>query len=384
MKSGIFQFDDSSFRQQNRGRNYEGKAFFILKYVFATFIFFLLINLNASYVQASDLMLIAHRGYHTQAPENTLASFRNAAQAGFKWVEIDVRETKDGEFVILHNSTVDAMTNGSGAVSQLTLRRIKSFRIDSGKGNPRVRTYRIPTLQQALSVCRSCSLGAVVHTVGVRNYRKLVSNCNSSGIKIIYQVNNGGQARKIRSYNPKATLMAANYGEKSSSTLAMYQGIRLDWVNLKYSAATSGAFSRVSGKHASVCVWANDNLTNALLFYQKGARAFITDEITPGRWEQFMTPRLSLPTTLTGVFQKRRQQLTVSWKPTNGVKGYQLQWSSSSSFANAKTLNVYGKTTAQIKCSSGRACFIRIRTFKRYGGRTWYSNWSRAVKQNVR
>ncbi|MBW7453383.1 hypothetical protein K0U00_04960 [Paenibacillus sepulcri] len=70
----------------------------------------------------AELTLINHRGLSPNMPENTLVAFRNSVAMGVDVIEIDLRPTKDGEIVILHDDTVDRSTNGTGAVKDLTLK----------------------------------------------------------------------------------------------------------------------------------------------------------------------------------------------------------------------------------------------------------------------
>lgn len=64
-------------------------------------------------------VIIAHRGGGLEAPENTLAAFRKAKQNGATGVEFDLDFSQDGIPVIIHDSTVDRTTDGSGNVSEL-------------------------------------------------------------------------------------------------------------------------------------------------------------------------------------------------------------------------------------------------------------------------
>ncbi|MBN2307888.1 MAG: hypothetical protein JXR94_02890, partial [Candidatus Hydrogenedentes bacterium] len=56
--------------------------------------------------------VVAHRGAHEGIPENTLAAYRQAIELGVDFVEIDLRLTRDGEYVSVHNSTVDDYVTG--------------------------------------------------------------------------------------------------------------------------------------------------------------------------------------------------------------------------------------------------------------------------------
>jgi glycerophosphoryl diester phosphodiesterase len=97
--------------------------------------------------------VIAHRGGKTFAPENTLAAFRNAISLGVDFVEMDVRETKDGGIVIMHDARVDRTTNGKGAVADLDLATIRS--LDAGsKFSRRFAGERVPTLDEVLNLCK--------------------------------------------------------------------------------------------------------------------------------------------------------------------------------------------------------------------------------------
>lgn len=85
---------------------------------------------------------VGHRGAKGYEPENTISSFRKALELGVNAVELDVRMTKDGELVVIHDATVDRTTNGKGPVSELTLKEIKELTADKGE--------KIPTLEEAL------------------------------------------------------------------------------------------------------------------------------------------------------------------------------------------------------------------------------------------
>ncbi|MDX1674792.1 MAG: glycerophosphodiester phosphodiesterase [Longimicrobiales bacterium] len=103
-------------------------------------------------------LLIGHRGAAGLAPENTLASFREAVE---RWavdmIELDVRASADGHCVVIHDATVDRTTNGSGAVADLTLEALQSLDAghaftDEAGGHPfRGQGVRIPTLDEVLT-----------------------------------------------------------------------------------------------------------------------------------------------------------------------------------------------------------------------------------------
>ncbi|MEM2306816.1 MAG: glycerophosphodiester phosphodiesterase family protein, partial [Candidatus Bathyarchaeia archaeon] len=85
---------------------------------------------------------VGHRGAKAYEPENTLRSFMKALELGVNAIEFDVRRTRDGELVVIHDAEVDRTTDGKGLVSELTLREIKALSTEKGE--------RIPTLEEAL------------------------------------------------------------------------------------------------------------------------------------------------------------------------------------------------------------------------------------------
>lgn len=102
--------------------------------------------------------IVGHRGAAAVAPENTLAGFRAAAEAGAAWVEFDVRLAGDGTTVVIHDATVDRTTDGRGAVSSLDAAALA--RLDAGSGfGGRFAGERLPTLAETLRECARLGLG---------------------------------------------------------------------------------------------------------------------------------------------------------------------------------------------------------------------------------
>lgn len=95
--------------------------------------------------------LSAHRGQSTTHPENTLAALKAAVDAGAHQIEFDVQLTQDGKLVLLHDSSLDRTTNGSGQVRNHTLAQLKALDAGSWK-HETFAGETIPTLEEALEV----------------------------------------------------------------------------------------------------------------------------------------------------------------------------------------------------------------------------------------
>jgi len=100
------------------------------------------------------LYVVAHRGAHQGIPENTLAAYQKAIDLGADFVEIDVRTTKDGKFVSVHNSSIDAYAPGhTGNVAEMTLEELRALDIGSRVG-PEWAGAKIPTFEEILDLCK--------------------------------------------------------------------------------------------------------------------------------------------------------------------------------------------------------------------------------------
>lgn len=102
--------------------------------------------------------IIGHRGAAAYAPENTIESIHTAADMGCKWVEFDVKLTKDSVPVLFHDDLLDRTTNGHGLVAEMTFSDILDLEcgnwFSEGFGG-----IKIPTLEEAVEVILERGLG---------------------------------------------------------------------------------------------------------------------------------------------------------------------------------------------------------------------------------
>jgi glycerophosphoryl diester phosphodiesterase len=97
--------------------------------------------------------VIGHQGSCADTPGNTLAGVRRAATTGAHAAEVDVRTTKDGVLVCLHDAEVDRTTDGKGKVADLTWADVK--KLDAGiKFDAKFKGERVPTLREVLEAAK--------------------------------------------------------------------------------------------------------------------------------------------------------------------------------------------------------------------------------------
>lgn len=107
----------------------------------------------------NKILKIGHRGAKGYEPENTLASFEKAIELGVKGIELDVHLSSDNQLIVIHDETIDRTTNGKGLVNELSLKELKSLRIENKQ--------TIPTLLEVFElVNRRCFINIELKGIG--------------------------------------------------------------------------------------------------------------------------------------------------------------------------------------------------------------------------
>lgn len=120
------------------------------------------VNLKRMNPKDRKLKTIAHRGASTEAPENTAWSYALAGKHGFWGCEGDVRECSTGEFFMMHDESVDRMTDGTGQISSLTYSYLSGLKIDAGNKVASYPNQTIPSLYKFLQVCNEYGMVAIL------------------------------------------------------------------------------------------------------------------------------------------------------------------------------------------------------------------------------
>ncbi len=103
------------------------------------------------------IVVVGHRGTVSHAPENTVAAIEKVMELGADLIEIDIRESKDGHLVIIHDASVERTTDGTGLVADMTLAELKA--LDAGSWfDEKFAGEKIPTLEEALDAMKGRAL----------------------------------------------------------------------------------------------------------------------------------------------------------------------------------------------------------------------------------
>ncbi|MFR2837377.1 MAG: glycerophosphodiester phosphodiesterase family protein, partial [[Clostridium] nexile] len=153
--------------------------------------------------------IFAHRGASGYAPENTLEAFALAMDIGADGIELDVQMTKDGEVVVIHDETINRVSDGKGRVKDYTLVQLREFSFDNhmeGYGH-----VSIPTLKEVLELVRPSKMDVNIELkTGIYWYptleekvMEIVKNCGMEE-RVIYSSFNHYSVQKVRELDSKA------------------------------------------------------------------------------------------------------------------------------------------------------------------------------------
>jgi len=166
-------------------------------------------------------IVIAHRGSHLIKPENTIASIEEAILIGADYVELDLRTTKDGHLVLLHNDEVDQVSNGKGPIKDLDFKEVQTLILKGKDGS----LHHIATFEEALKTCKdriNIYLDFKAADV-VQAYREI----KRAGMEkaILVYVNNSDQYQSWRRNAPKIPLMSG-LSEKAVTKENLLESLR--------------------------------------------------------------------------------------------------------------------------------------------------------------
>lgn len=176
---------------------------------------------------------VAHRGYSTVAPENTLPAYKLARKMGFRYVETDVQFTLDNVPVLLHDLTIDRTSNGTGSINSLTYDQVKNYDFGSWK-NSIFSGTKIPKFEEFLQLCKRIGLYPYIEIKNDATYTQaqielLVDIVNDYGMKdkVTWISFNPGYLTYIKNYDDKARLGIV-CGAISATTVTQVNSVKTD------------------------------------------------------------------------------------------------------------------------------------------------------------
>lgn len=180
------------------------------------------------------MLVIAHRGACLHAPENTLPSFLRARELGATWVETDVKRSRDGTLVLMHDRTVDRTTNGTGAVHDLSLSEIRSLDAGAWFGSRYAGTL-VPTLEELITWASTADMGVCLDLGGglmsadLAVIGEMLRHSNTAG-RVLAICRDMDVLSALRGMCSEVTI-GLLYSEDHDTVLARAQSVQLDFLH---------------------------------------------------------------------------------------------------------------------------------------------------------
>ncbi len=225
-------------------------------------------------------LIIGHRGAAADAPENTLASFKLAIEAGANGVEFDVRLARDGVPVIIHDETLQRTAHIQKRVADLSAAELQEVNVGSWFSRSKKATTdkfaaeRVPTLQQLFDLFASNDALLYLEMKCVSSERtQLAATCcrliteHSSRERVIVESFDLAAIEAVKSIEPSIRT-AALFEPKFSNASSLLTGQRLvdlaksagaDEIALHYKIASRRLISKAQLNGLTVVVWTVDN-----------------------------------------------------------------------------------------------------------------------------
>jgi glycerophosphoryl diester phosphodiesterase len=181
------------------------------------------------------ILRIGHRGAAGHAPENTIAAIRRGVSLGVDFVELDVRRSRDGRLVVMHDKLVDRTTDGTGLVSEMTWDELQLLDAGNGEG--------VPCVEGALAAANGRAgaiLEAKIPGIGPAIHRVVRASAFSG--PVIYASFLHTEILEIRKIDPLARTMAlmecvpVSGAALARDANATFVGLHLDCASAKFIA----------------------------------------------------------------------------------------------------------------------------------------------------
>lgn len=229
---------------------------------------------------------VAHRGATAYAPENTIAAFDLAVEMKADYIEIDVQRSKDGALVLIHDTTVDRTTDGTGKVGDLTLEQLRSLDAGSWKGD-QYKGEPIPTFEEILDRYRG-KVGILIELKAPELYpgiEKQVAdalkarNLNKpQNEKIIIQSFNFESMKKTNELLPKVPIGVLTSSRLHTTPEALQEfSTYADWFNPSYGIVTEDLVNQVHSLGMKIGSWTVRSQEAADFLFEMKVDAIITD-----------------------------------------------------------------------------------------------------------
>lgn len=213
----------------------------------------------------------AHRGLSSEFTENTVAAFQAAAQAGFQAIELDVRLTRDGEVVVLHDASLARTTDGSARVADMLYDEVRGYVTQHGP---------VPRLDDALAALRDWRGIWNIEAKAVAATEPAIHLLEHHGLEQRALVTSFDPAalESARSVNPAIPRGLIVMGPVEDEEVALALDLECTWLNADHDALDDASLAQLKAAGLKVGAWTVNDPAEAKALAAKGVSCVITDK----------------------------------------------------------------------------------------------------------
>lgn len=232
-------------------------------------------TVNVKFVNVNNnIRAINHRGYNTIAPENTLSAYKLSKKMGFEYVETDVSFTCDGVAVLLHDSTIDRTSNGTGNIKDLTFDYVRTLDFGSWKSSDYA-GEQIPSFEEFISLCKNIGLHPYIELKSDTTYTEaqiqgLVDIVKKYGMKnsVTWISFNYHYLEYIKNYDESARLGYTTYSITASNINTITSHLKNEhndvFIDVRYTSLTDETIALCVSNDVPLEVWCVDTQSEVI------------------------------------------------------------------------------------------------------------------------
>ena len=231
--------------------------------------------LISPYSQAVKPEVVAHRGGNGHGVENTLEALRGAAEDGADYVEIDVRATRDGEIVLMHDASLIRLAGAGGSVARMTLEELKRVNLGGAQ---------ICTLDEALEFIATTDMGVLLEFKASGIEERCVEAVHRAGLqsRVIYISFNLSILEYVRTLDPLVQL-GYLWSTPLSDPAAVAQRLNINYMLPRNNLVNEELVARLHAAGVKVGAWTANNSASIARMQRAGVDLIISDYVSRAR-----------------------------------------------------------------------------------------------------
>ncbi len=236
-------------------------------------------------IPSGTMRMIAHAGYSAVAPENTLPAYVAAGESDFWGAECDIQRTRDGVWILMHDETVDKMTDGTGRVDEMTYAELMELNVDNGNHIEDYPNLKLATLEEYLDVCKEYGLHPVIEikdNADPDTVEEVAAILLAREEKEMFSIISFGReiCLRVKQLMPDISVYyLISYEDVLQEDIDFAVENHLDGMDI-HVYLPDDYIKAVVRSGLDVFVWTIDDLENAERFYRLGVNAITTNSLT--------------------------------------------------------------------------------------------------------